>query len=1539
MNLTSIKWSRTVLHMLGASALAISASAFAACWGDSEVVAEYLFIEGEGSTTVNTGIDEDDGNAALVNGAGFHADAAPSNGGCGWSLQLPGTGSGSTTPAAETEDFYDPFAEAGRFTIMAWVRRESGSAGSNTSARIASDTSSLTLTNTTAGVEFRFAGSGGGLYLRVNGSEVGTTAASVPPNGNEWRHVAVVYDGTRPATNTLTRNVHFYVDGIQHGDGNTLQGAVVGTNDNRLTLGNSSVGRGIANLLVGKMDDVIILYDVAPAAVGNGKTSETIRCYMELNDDIERPVFIAPSSVMVDAGPCLGAITNLDLAEPVATDNCGVTMLYSEIPAVLPIGTNSVVWHAYDAAGNHASCTQQVVVVPSQTLDCDGDGLTDGAEVDVYHTDPLVADTDGDGHLDGREIELGTDPLNDGDYYGIVINAALPITNSMANAGEWVELFNSGPGQKPLAGFRLQTALPTGWTDVFTFPEGTMLDSGDFLVVGSNGDFQAALELPDSLTTPPTMSGIRLVAPSPSAIVADALLYGFTNEYGISRDGFGEEYPIVKPRITNVIRRTWIGYDTDHAGDWKNVPSTSWIPHTQGDYLDLDGDGLSNTLEIASGVYPNQGGSRIDVQDSDLDGRNDAMEWVAGTDASRTDTDGDAFPWDSSSLPHGSDAEEASSGTDANNADTDGDGVPDGWEIAGGLNPLTADTNGDGISDGMEDSDGDGIPNAVEVGNFTNPFDAADVTPRPYLWERGFPGEEIDEGDIGYGIAKVYRVKVRTNSQPIMVQVQEYGYMAEDFIVECTAPSIYLNPYDYPYRNRLYCLVPGNVVEFTFTVRDGQTTWANENPLEYGADILLRHEPAGIDLDAGVPEASEESVGFFLADKSAHPGALRRLIQIVGPSGGWGYASNIQLTYDTEHLRIYDSADGSNALPNGIQFPVSGGLPVLYAEGIAQCDMQEAWVEILGGIVPVHDRVTATVLKADIGPAVPLADRTLHPNAPREPLVLKQTLPAEWAGSMRLSFSNALAFEGPDGGDPIDLAQTTFPNAQLPRTVYLEGDGCGLGRASFAAVDLSDCVTNIPLHIFGVNATLDGVAENDEENPGGFIADRTAHTNAPRTALTLAACGPAASPGTLDLTWDQSRLQIYSTEAGGTPLPQYTVSFANFTSTPLYVEGIAPGSNVLQWTYSEQTNCVDRILVTAIKVEIEEVGFTGDHLIKEWPSGTAIDSPDGTSPTWKRTDNPDKPVAYTKGTQPTAFSKVSVSPDNLGTTLTADFRIKVNGNVVATKDGVQLDDAAVSFDSISFSSSLETTVKKTEPVFEWEMKLDGVGTWTSIGSSGPHTFYWTHGTPTTADLFDLALEKATGYINGDSSYAGKVNSGINGDLLYDPGQAPPSGYETGNGGILQTYSVGAAQCDANAFLLKYLLDSMGADGGNVVYYWGGVDSTEGTYYGYTPDGTNVYLASFRCDRPANPRFTFHAMTSISGTLYDPSYVMTGAPGFTEFAPPDEENPPLGNFPGVEDVDWDNDGILDPSGSAQSGSRNDWESSALGNAIVYPYIAP
>lgn len=42
--------------------------------------------------------------------------------------------------------------------------------------------------------------------------------------------------------------------------------------------------------------------------------------------------------------------------------------------------------------------------------DSDNDGLFDKEEVDVYKTNPLQSDTDGDGILDGDEVRQGTDP-------------------------------------------------------------------------------------------------------------------------------------------------------------------------------------------------------------------------------------------------------------------------------------------------------------------------------------------------------------------------------------------------------------------------------------------------------------------------------------------------------------------------------------------------------------------------------------------------------------------------------------------------------------------------------------------------------------------------------------------------------------------------------------------------------------------------------------------------------------------------------------------------------------------------------------------------------------------------------------------------------------------------------------------------------------------------------------------------------------------------------------------------------------------------
>jgi hypothetical protein len=45
-----------------------------------------------------------------------------------------------------------------------------------------------------------------------------------------------------------------------------------------------------------------------------------------------------------------------------------------------------------------------------EVADTDGDGLNDGDEVFIHHTNPLEPDTDGDGLTDGEEINNVDDP-------------------------------------------------------------------------------------------------------------------------------------------------------------------------------------------------------------------------------------------------------------------------------------------------------------------------------------------------------------------------------------------------------------------------------------------------------------------------------------------------------------------------------------------------------------------------------------------------------------------------------------------------------------------------------------------------------------------------------------------------------------------------------------------------------------------------------------------------------------------------------------------------------------------------------------------------------------------------------------------------------------------------------------------------------------------------------------------------------------------------------------------------------------------------
>jgi alpha-tubulin suppressor-like RCC1 family protein len=153
---------------------------------------------------------------------------------------------------------------------------------------------------------------------------------------------------------------------------------------------------------------------------------------------------------------------------------------------------------------------------------------------------------------------------------------------------------------------------------------------------------------------------------------------------------------------------------------------------------DSDNDGISNLYEAIYGLDPASDDGSVDIDNDGLNGRE---EFAFGSNPLEADVDKDGL----------NDSQEKSLGTHPWNSDSEGevipgeeinpgDGLPDGWELQHGLDPLRwddpkSDSDQDGLSLELEyrigtnpslaDSDGDGTPDGVEVERKTSPTDAS----------------------------------------------------------------------------------------------------------------------------------------------------------------------------------------------------------------------------------------------------------------------------------------------------------------------------------------------------------------------------------------------------------------------------------------------------------------------------------------------------------------------------------------------------------------------------------------------------------------------------------------------------------------------------------------------------------------------------------------------------------------------------------------------------------------------------------------------
>lgn len=264
----------------------------------------------------------------------------------------------------------------------------------------------------------------------------------------------------------------------------------------------------------------------------------------------------------------------------------------------------------------------------------------------------------------------------------------------------------------------------------FSGHEGVAVDSGSFVYVADTNNHRIQKFTPDG---------------------------GFIKRLGYEGEGDGEfkhpgDVAVYEPyRLFRLARN----YNLGNTGNWGYMGDV-YVADSGNDRIqkfamqtlipdilkDSDGDGLTDLNETigwnvtfvnATGTYTVQVSSEPLMNDTDLEGLTDYMEFIHSSNPRDIDTDDDGL----------TDFVEYEFGTNVLHYDTDGEGLDDGTEITFGSNPLLTDTDHDGLSDYEEfnlsihfpyyaginfttdptlpDTDGDGLDDSQEI-NFSDPL-------------------------------------------------------------------------------------------------------------------------------------------------------------------------------------------------------------------------------------------------------------------------------------------------------------------------------------------------------------------------------------------------------------------------------------------------------------------------------------------------------------------------------------------------------------------------------------------------------------------------------------------------------------------------------------------------------------------------------------------------------------------------------------------------------------------------------------------------
>ena len=352
--------------------------------------------------------------------------------------------------------------------------------------------------------------------------------------------------------------------------------------------------------------------------------------------------------------------------------------------------------------------------------DSDGDGLTDGDEVKVYHTNPNNNDTDGDGMKDGDEIENGLNPNYDDadedlDGDGLTNIEEVNGYHTKANnadtdgdtAGDGTEVeFETNPRSPALTGnywgheYRYDQKIHenaedgdiAGWTvpAQYTLTNQVDPDNAQNRILSYNGTLTDGAQFNfNNLTNKSFKLAWRIKTESDFKVEIECTTTGgpakivFNNsntdseENGVYYIGLGDWTADGNwhPVLRDMQREIWKFASTNTM---ISIDSFKFCGNGSLDDLrtmilwhDNDRDCIPDSLESAYGLDPS---SHLDANgDLDSDGLSNYLEFVYGANMNSSDSDSDGLT---------DIAELQTYHTNPASKDSDGDGMDDGWEIA-----------------------------------------------------------------------------------------------------------------------------------------------------------------------------------------------------------------------------------------------------------------------------------------------------------------------------------------------------------------------------------------------------------------------------------------------------------------------------------------------------------------------------------------------------------------------------------------------------------------------------------------------------------------------------------------------------------------------------------------------------------------------------------------------------------------------------------------------------------------------------------------